>query len=133
MTTKKTGEKAAVLERFYGAIGTTDYSLTVNCPESGALAFMPEKALLLAIIQRAVADYLCLQEKTPAPGIHRISARKWLFSSSKDPMSFHWICAHFSDDPDMLKREILKQVKGRSFKGDLGLLQGLQKGSRGVG
>lgn len=108
-----------------------DFYLTVNDPVHQTLANLPEKALLLAVVQRAVADYFSISDKCKVPVRYKLSARKWFLSSSQEPYSFRWICAQFSDDPDMLRREFLRRLRGKGFRADLGLLAGLKGGEGG--
>lgn len=93
------------------AVDTTDYD------ESQAIEDqMPEKRLLIAIVQRALYDYAY-----PVPGKAHLQydAAAWLFNpTSHGLMSLHWICTILSEDPEHLKKRIQKAAKSKIFKGN---------------
>lgn len=74
---------------------------------------MPERRLLVAIIQRALIDY-------SVPVIDRPHlkywASSWLFSDSKAVMSLFWICSHLSDDPEGFQSAIRRSVREKTVK-----------------
>jgi hypothetical protein len=75
--------------------------------------YMPEKRLLVAVIQRALADF------TVPDGTHPLlkwEAGKWLFSDSHEIMSLWWICSALSDDPKRLRDKILAAAKQKSWR-----------------
>lgn len=73
-----------------------------------ASEFIPERKLLIAIIQRAVVDYLCQE----AGKRHlQYDAACWLFSSSSTPFSFYWCCEALCECPDSMVRRIRLTVR----------------------
>ena len=91
-------------------IDTTDYDQVYATD-----LHVPEKRLLVAIIQRALYDYAY-----PVKGKAHWSfdAAHWLFSDNWTPMSLNWICAALSENdcPDHLRRIIQKAAKEKNFK-----------------
>jgi hypothetical protein len=69
---------------------------------------IPEKKLLVAIIQRALIDYSSHTRSTP---YLQYTAAAWLFSSSRELMSLHWICGYLSEDPQGLQEAIQKSAR----------------------
>ena len=65
---------------------------------------LPERSLLIAIIQRAVNDYCGSQEKLAR------EAAEWIFADSdqhgKEAFSFQWICEHVDIDHTLISRAI---------------------------
>lgn len=51
--------------------------------------FPPEKRLLIAMVQRALVDYMCPEKGKPHL---QYDAGAWLFSSAKSPFSLFWVC-----------------------------------------
>lgn len=87
---------------------TTDFFQVYSSVEH-----MPEKRLLVAVIQRALADF------TVPDGTHpllRWEAGKWLFSDSHELMSLWWICSALSDNPAGLRELILTAAKNKTWK-----------------
>lgn len=76
-------------------------------------AQMPEKRLLVAVIQRAIIDY-----SVPVCDRPHLQywASAWLFSDSKDVMSLYWICSYLSEDPDSFQIAIRRSVKSKPLK-----------------
>jgi hypothetical protein len=71
--------------------------------------FPPEKRLLIAMVQRALVDYIC-PEKGKA---HlQYDAGAWIFSSARSPFSLFWVCEILSVCPEHLYARI--QVAARS-------------------
>ena len=62
----------------------------------------PEKRLLVAMVQRALMDYL--HPKT-TQRLHN-DASAWIFNISTEPYSLLWICGYLSDDPRWLLQRI---------------------------
>lgn len=76
--------------------------------QSRQIDIMPEKRLLVAIIQRALVDYSTVIEgKTH---LHTDAAR-WLFSASLAPWGLYWICEYLSDSPAHLQRSIQRVAR----------------------
>jgi hypothetical protein len=78
------------------------YELPGVCFVSSSVAAVPERGLLIAILDRAVLDYF----ETP-PG-DSSDAEEWLFGDS-DPtelFSFQWVCDLLKLDPEALRRRI---------------------------
>lgn len=87
---------------------TTDFDQTyVTQPQ------LPEKRLMIAIIQRAMYDYT-----HPIKGKAHIAfdAAAWLFSSETRLMSLHWVCATLSDYPESLRASIQKAARSGKMK-----------------
>lgn len=72
----------------------------------------PEKRLLVAVLQRAVLDYLDVN----VPRHHRRSARKWLWSGSQDRFSCWWICDTLFPNGDECYRRLLSDLVRRAGK-----------------
>lgn len=73
----------------------------------GSDLHLPEKRLLVAVVQRAVADFFA---KETHPEI-AWGAGRWLFSESRQPMSLWWICEWLTEDAEGLRGEILRAIK----------------------
>ena len=74
-------------------------------PNAGA--YVPEKRLLAAVLQRAVTDFLT------GEGDVREGARQWLMDDDDDyeaPLSFHFICEALDLDVPGLRRAIVLQT-----------------------
>jgi hypothetical protein len=87
---------------------TTDFDqINVTSPE------LPEKRLMIAMIQRAMYDYT-----HPVRGKAHLAfdAAAWLFSSDTKLMSLHWICATLSDYPESLRASIQKAARSGKMK-----------------
>lgn len=74
---------------------------------------MPEKRLLVAVIQRAIIDYSVPVYDRPHL---QYWASAWLFSDSRDIMSLYWICSYLSEDPDAFQIAIRRSVKNKPLK-----------------
>lgn len=74
---------------------------------------IPERRLLVAVVQRAIIDYSVPIYDRPHLQYH---AAAWLFSSSKEVMSLYWICTYLSDDPEWFLEAIRHSVKNRPLK-----------------
>ena len=87
---------------------TTDFDQTY-----AGQPHLPEKRLMLAIIQRALYDYT-----HPIKGKAHVAfdAAHWLFSTETHIMSLHWICATLSDFPDSLQKAIQKAARSGKVK-----------------
>lgn len=76
--------------------------------------FPPEKRLLIAIVQRALVDYIA-PEKGKA--YLQYDAGAWLFSTRrKEPFSLYWVCEVLSADPDHLHRRIQIAARTKAYK-----------------
>lgn len=66
----------------------------------------PERRLLLAVLGRAINDYIgtCPEE--------RRSSLKWIDSDRIDSYSFHWVCVALDMCPMELRVAIKKYKKG---------------------
>ena len=76
---------------------------------------IPERNLLLAILNRAVLDYLGNQ------AVERNAAKDWLFDedAAEESFSYYWVCQHLGINADYLREGIedLKQSsKGSAVK-----------------
>lgn len=76
-----------------------------NSDVPGAGAFVPEKRLLAAVLQRAVTDFVT------GEGDLKEGAKVWLFSDEPMdvPLAFHFICEALDLDIDSLRRAIKLQ------------------------
>ena len=65
----------------------------------------PEKRLLIAMVQRAIVDYIA-PEKGKA--YLQYDAGAWLFAAKNPskPFSLYWVCEVLSVDPDHLYKRI---------------------------
>ena len=72
---------------------------------------LPERNLLVAMIERALLDYFGNQ------ALDRTEAATWLFSEAQpeEPFSFHWVCGQLDLDPVDVATH-LRKIKPR---GDL--------------
>lgn len=82
---------------------------------SEQLIGIPERALLLAILHRAVEDAICDRW-----GIYqhiRREARYWLLDwrefDRNEPFTFPWICIHLDLDPEAARETILQAVRAK--------------------
>jgi hypothetical protein len=76
---------------------------------SAAEDFPPEKRLLIAMVQRALVDYICPEKGKPHL---QYDAGAWLFSSARTPFSLFWVCDVLSTCPEHMVRRI--QVAART-------------------
>ncbi len=68
---------------------------------------IPERHLLVAILRRALFDYV------QGSGEEKVAAREWLFDDDQHTLfSFQWICVQLSIDAD----SILLRLKRRGRK-----------------
>ncbi len=67
-------------------------------------ASLPERNLLVAMIERAVLDYFGNQ------AMERSEAETWLFglTHEDEPFSFHWVCGQLDLDPVDITSQIQK-------------------------
>lgn len=75
-----------------------------------------ETELMLAVIQMAVEDFMCI---LPGPGVEerKANAKRWLESESTGFKSFRWYCDLIDLSPDWALRKIKERgipVKFRS-------------------
>jgi hypothetical protein len=71
--------------------------------------YNPEKALLYAILTRAIFDYCNV-----GFDISQFDSRQadaWIFSRNQKPWSFLWICSHLDLCPQRLRKFLLKTQK----------------------
>lgn len=64
--------------------------------------FIPERELLIAVLDRAVVDY------HGAKGEMRLSAAEWIFGNpeSSETFSFCWVCEYLDLRPKCIRQEI---------------------------
>lgn len=87
---------------------TTDF-FQVNASEE----HLPEKRLLFAVIQRALADFCVKDGQHP---LLKWEAGKWIFSDSHEVMSLWWICGMLSDNPVWLREVIVNAARNKTWK-----------------
>lgn len=90
------------------AIDTTDFFQALEQQFT-----LPEERLLVAIVQRALMDYI-----SPEHGkAHwQYDAGAWLFSSSQTPYSLYWICEILSEAPTDLQKRIQFAAKTKVIR-----------------
>ncbi len=85
-------------------------------------SYIPEKALGLAIITRAMLDAIGQTALTGAEPISKEQyyirqAKAWLFSAyddrHKDPFTFPWWCEHCEIEPARVRAFVLRGASGR--------------------
>jgi hypothetical protein len=73
---------------------------------------LPETALLLAILERAVRDYLAIfEDKKYGQVKFQVDAKEWLWHEELEPFEpwgYHWICDHLDIEPEMVRKRIKK-------------------------
>lgn len=74
---------------------------------------IPERRLLVAVIQRAIIDYSVPVYDRPHL---RYWASAWLFSDSKEIMSLYWISSYLSEDPEGFQEAVRRSVLERPLK-----------------
>lgn len=76
--------------------------------------FPPEKRLLIAMVQRALVDYIA-PEKGKA---HlQYDAGAWIFSERRnEPFTLFWVCEILSTDPTHLHRRIQIAARTKAYK-----------------
>lgn len=74
---------------------------------------VPEKRLLLAMVQRAVLDYA-----SPEKGkeFWQHDAYRWIFSNETHPYTLIWCCEILSDNPQELHRRIQLAARTKTYK-----------------
>lgn len=81
-----------------------------NSEVPGAIASVPEKRLLAAVLQRAITDFVS------GVGELKESARSWLFDEdlTDAPISFKFICEALDLEVATLRRAITTQSENAS-------------------
>jgi hypothetical protein len=74
---------------------------------------IPERRLLVAVIQRAIIDYSVPVYDRPHL---RYWASAWLFSDSREVMSLYWISSYLSEDPEGFQEAVRRSVLERPLK-----------------
>lgn len=77
--------------------------------------FSPERRLLIAMVQRALIDYIVPERGKP---FLQYDAGAWLFASKypSTPFSLYWVCEILSNDPDHLHKRIQIAAKNKSYR-----------------
>jgi len=79
--------------------------------------FPPEKRLLIAMVQRALVDYIAPEQ---GKAHLQYDAGAWLFApishTTPRPFSLYWVCEILSSDPDYLHRRIQVAARSKSYK-----------------
>lgn len=74
----------------------------------------PEKRLLIAMVQRALVDYIA-PEKGKA--YLQYDAGAWIFSERRtEPFTLFWVCEVLSSDPAHLHRRIQIAARTKAYK-----------------
>lgn len=76
------------------------------------LELQAEYQLLIAIIHRALLDFLC----PTTPVYIQAEVKRWLFEDERHVMSLYYICDNLSDDPHHLRERIRWAAKNSEFK-----------------
>lgn len=76
------------------------------------LELQAEYQLFIAVIHRALIDYLC----PTTPVYIQAEVSRWLFDDQRHIMSLFYICDILSDDPDHLRERIRWAAKNSEFK-----------------
>ncbi len=80
------------------------------------MASIPEIALLVAVIERAlrdvVGDGVLEQEKEKVGG----EALRWFFNDSKEPFSFEWVCEQLDWSADAIRAWIRAWIRKEEIK-----------------
>jgi hypothetical protein len=96
----------------YGSYGSNGPHVIDDFLEASE-CFLPEKRLLIAMIQRALMDCIC-PEKGKA---HlQYDAAAWIFSSARTPFSLFWVCDILSSSPEHLHRRIQIAARTKEYK-----------------
>ncbi len=71
----------------------------------------PERNLLVAMIQRAIFDYMGNRE------FDRESAAEWLFDGTGDSdlFSFEWVCAQLDLEPEVITSKVRRMTPRESL------------------
>ena len=86
---------------------------------------LPEKMLCMAVLQRAILDYLELsmsseqgKNRKEDRVYYRGTAVRWFLDDECDPFSFCWVCEHLDIDTDFIRRflYVAKKSDSRYFK-----------------
>lgn len=75
--------------------------------------FPPEKRLLIAMVQRALLDYIAPEKNKPHL---QYDAGAWIFSHKVTPFSLFWVCEILSTDPQGLHKRIQIAARTKVFK-----------------
>lgn len=92
-----------------------------------------EKALLGAVLERAILDFLDITKytlgKTSIHHNEQEKAEKWLFKSKcKEPFTFIWICEVLELDVGRIRTSLVKvKNSGESFKGSHLSIEGFMR------
>lgn len=78
-----------------------------NSTVPGNGSFVPEKRLLAAVLQRAVADYVGGEAEM------KLEARKWLMTDEVEdcPLTFSFVCEALDLNADLLRTAIEAQAQ----------------------
>ncbi len=71
----------------------------------------PEKTLLAAMLERAVADALCATKQCYETRVHAREALAWVKSRRDDAFSFVWVSEALNLDPSILRNYIIRCKK----------------------
>lgn len=74
--------------------------------ESGASWATPERDLLVAVLQRAILDYVGSGE------VLRSEAGEWLFDDAEHAFSFPWVCGHLGLEPEAVRVNLGRLSEG---------------------
>lgn len=81
-------------------------------PSATKIIITPEKRLLVAILKRAINDYLGrVNTDNRLTGHEAEDAGRWLYELGKDhktPFSFSWICEYLDIEPNRVLRNVNK-------------------------
>lgn len=105
-----------------------DMIQTLNNQASPMTTPIQEMALLLAILERSIRDYLAIfEDKKYGQHAMMLEAKEWLFNDeSLEPWSYHWICQHLDIDPQMVRIRVEKlKTEIEPFRGGGGKLNQL--------
>ena len=84
--------------------------------------FSPERTLIAAVIERAIADALCSTKQNYDTRVASRDAYAWVLSRREDPLSFIWSCQVLNLDPIHLRNHIIKckkeQIKHHRMRGN---------------
>ena len=94
--------------------------------------FTPEKRLLIAIVQRALVDYIAPEKGKPHL---QYDAGAWIFSEKKNyPFTLFWVCEILSVDPSHLHKRIQIAARSKAYKPKCVIMrvEGGAKGTKGT-
>jgi hypothetical protein len=66
---------------------------------------LPERALLLETLDRAIRDLCVKMDK-----FDRLDALSWIEDPSTAPFSFSWVCEHLGFDTERMRKELRKRA-----------------------